>query len=96
MPPYDYRDGHPKESHSAQQIRGNKTEADFDNAAITSFASAMSNKMSQTKAQGRTGWQEIQNYRLWEMLYDCVQKGDPVDVANLAMMIHQNTQAGRG
>ena len=67
-----------------------------DNLAINAFARAMSNKMRWSREKGRKGWQTRSNEWLREILRAHVQKGDPVDVANYCMTIHQNVEAGRG
>ena len=54
------------------------------------WASA-SAKMAASRAKGRGGWQTCPVDVLWRMLREHVEKGDPVDVANLAMMIHHNS-----
>jgi hypothetical protein len=51
----------------------------------------MKGKLAAKRLQGRGGWQEpdVENGYLSRLLREHVDKGDPVDVANLAMMIHQ-------
>jgi hypothetical protein len=71
-------------------------EAHTDGVAINSFARAMHHKMALARAKGRSGWQNCSSAELWQMLREHVEKGDPVDVGNFAMMIHQNVEAGRG
>ena len=66
-----------------------------DDIAIDRFACAMSNKMQRSRGKGRSGWQACPENVLWTMLRDHVEKRDPVDVACLAMMIHQNRAAKR-
>ncbi len=39
-----------------------------------------------------SGWQKCSVEELWDMLRYHVTKGDPVDVANLAMMIYHNSR----
>lgn len=62
-----------------------------DDIAVDRFATAMKAKLAKKRAEGRGGWEgptcnaEI----LSIMLRKHVRKGDPVDVANLAMMLHQ-------
>lgn len=62
----------------------------FDNVAVYAFSVAMKEKMARSRANGRGGWQECTISDLWTMLRHHVEKGDPVDVANLAMMIWHN------
>lgn len=66
--------------------------ASRDDAAVNAFARAMTDKMARSRAKGRGGWQSCAVQDLWQMLREHVEKGDPVDVANLAMMIWHNAQ----
>ena len=63
-----------------------------DNAAVDAFAAVMKEKLAKKRADGRGGWQECSSEYLSNLLHEHVSKGDPVDVANLAMMLHQNGQ----
>ena len=67
-----------------------------DESAVDRFAAAMKAKLERKRQHGRGGWETCSNADLWRMLREHVEKGDPVDVANLAMMIHQNSEDGRG
>lgn len=63
-----------------------------DDIAAEAFAEAMKDKLSKKRAEGRGGWDDKEacsNEFLSRLLREHVEKGDPVDVANLAMMIHQ-------
>ena len=63
-----------------------------DATAVGRFAAVMKAKLAQKRAEGRGGWedkQECTSETLSAMLIACVRKGDPIDVANLAMMLHQ-------
>jgi len=51
-------------------------------------------KMALSRTKGRDGWQTCPVDLLWQMLREHVDKGDPVDVANLAMMIHHRSAGG--
>lgn len=66
--------------------------AHADDTAISGFASALSAKMAEGREKGRNGWQTCPVPDLWAMLQDHVEKGDPRDVALLAMMIWHNEQ----
>lgn len=66
-----------------------------DDEAILDFSDAMARKMAFCAAKGRSGWQECSIDELWAMLREHVEKGDPVDVGNFAMMIWNNQQATR-
>lgn len=62
-----------------------------DDAAIDRFAAAMKEKMAKSREKGRGGWADT-NVRtadaLNEMLNEHIAKGDPMDVAILAMMLY--------
>lgn len=63
-----------------------------DDIAVDRFSTAMKDKLAQKRDQGRGGWEDkddCSNAFLTRLLRDHVEKGDPVDVGNLAMMIHQ-------
>jgi hypothetical protein len=66
--------------------------AHFDNDSVEQFAAAMKAKLAKKRDEGRGGWEDKEqcsNAFLSRLLVEHVQKGDPVDVGNLAMMIHQ-------
>lgn len=63
-----------------------------DDLAVDRFALAMKAKLAQKRAEGRGGWDnpnECSVEWLSELLKRHVEKGDPTDVGNFAMMIHQ-------
>lgn len=63
-----------------------------DDLAVDRFAVAMKAKLALKRSQGRGGWQDPAQCTvafLSQLLREHVAKGDPVDVGNLAMMIHQ-------
>ncbi|MUO84803.1 Lar family restriction alleviation protein [Agrobacterium vitis] len=63
-----------------------------DDIAVDQFAAAMKHKLAQKRAEGRGGWEnkeECSNKHLSRLLRQHVEKGDPLDVMNFAMMIHQ-------
>lgn len=64
-----------------------------DDAAVDRFAIAMKSKLAKSREKGRHGWQNATAPHLGSLLYEHMYKGDPLDVANLAMMLHQNGQA---
>jgi hypothetical protein len=63
-----------------------------DDAAVDRFAAAMKTKLARKRSQGRAGWQEASAEHLSELLLSHLEKGDPVDIGNFAMMLHQNGQ----
>ncbi|WP_238881156.1 hypothetical protein [Achromobacter xylosoxidans] len=63
-----------------------------DDIAVDRFAAAMKAKLAKKRAEGRGGWDDkAQCSREWlsSLLRQHLEKGDPVDVGNLAMMLHQ-------
>ncbi|MGG7519648.1 hypothetical protein ACQ3G6_17370 [Allorhizobium undicola] len=63
-----------------------------DDIAVDRFAAAMKVKLAKKRSEGRGGWEDksqCTNEFLSRLLKEHVEKGDPVDVGNLAMMIHQ-------
>lgn len=68
----------------------NHLQAAMDDIAVDMFAAAMKEKMAASRAKGRSGWQTCRIEDLWDMLKAHVEKGDPRDVANIAMMIWHN------
>lgn len=63
-----------------------------DDIAINTFASVMKSKMAASRDKGRSGWDDKEQCTAeWisELLRGHVAKGDPVDVANFCMMLHQ-------
>ncbi|MCL4526486.1 MAG: hypothetical protein M1492_08325 [Gammaproteobacteria bacterium] len=64
-----------------------------DDIAIDAFTAAMKAKMRRSREEkGRGGWQTASAAHLTYLLVEHLAKGDPVDVANFAMMLHQNGQ----
>ena len=67
-----------------------------DDAAVDAFAAAMKEKLAASRAKGRGGWNGDEpgmQQRLSDMLRTHVEKGDPRDVANFAMFLHQRGEA---
>ncbi len=68
-----------------------------DDMAVDRFCLAMKAKLCAKRQEGRCGWEDPQSTPL-SFLEDClrdhVSKGDPVDVANFAMMIWHRLEAG--
>ena len=62
-----------------------------DDLAVDRFAAVMKSKLAKKRNDGRGGWSgpECSEETLSRMLRDHIAKGDPVDVANFAMMLHQ-------
>ena len=67
-----------------------------DDTAVDAFAEAMKAKLAEARAKGRGGWQDKDDcpqQRLSDMLRAHVEKGDPRDVANFCMFLHQRGEA---
>ncbi|UVV66554.1 hypothetical protein [Brucella anthropi] len=67
-------------------------EAHADDVAVDRFAVAMKEKLAKKRAEGRGGWEnkdECSAEYLSYLLIQHIWKGDPVDIANLAMMLQQ-------
>jgi hypothetical protein len=63
-----------------------------DEIAVDQFARAMKIKLSLARSKGREGWDDPARFPveyLAQLLVEHVDKGDPVDVANFCMMLHQ-------
>jgi len=63
-----------------------------DDLAVDRFAAAMKAKLAKKRADGRGGWDdkaECSAEFLSKLLRGHVEKGDPLDVGNFAMMLHQ-------
>ncbi|MGE4460617.1 MAG: hypothetical protein AB7D31_15335 [Stenotrophomonas sp.] len=63
-----------------------------DDAAVDAFAAALKAKLADARAKGRGGWRGDEpgmQQRLSDMLRAHVEKGDPRDVANFCMFLHQ-------
>jgi len=83
--------------HRAQEIamQGREpTEAQIeqhpDDAAVDRFAAAMKAKLAEKRAEGRGGWDDPAQCStgfLARLLREHVEKGDPLDVGNFAMML---------
>lgn len=66
--------------------------AHLDDIAVDRFAAAMKAKLAEKRAQGYHGWDDPEDCtieHLSNLLAKHVAKGDPIDVGNFAMMIHQ-------
>lgn len=67
-----------------------------DDAAVDRFAAAMKAKLASARAKGRSGWEDKAQCAQESLALDLrrhVNKGDPVDVGNFAMMLHQRGES---
>lgn len=60
-----------------------------DEIALIRFALSMRDKLTEARTRGRHGWETAPGEHLSDLLRAHVNKGDPVDVANFCMMLHQ-------
>lgn len=58
-----------------------------DDVCVDQFAAAMKIKLARKRDEGYGGWETCSTDRLAELLIDHLKKGDPIDVANFAMML---------
>lgn len=66
-----------------------------DDAAIDAFALDLKVKMARNRAKGRGGWHdnaECSADALSQMLREHIDKGDPLDVAIISMMLHHRRE----
>lgn len=65
-----------------------------DDLAVDRFAAAMKAKLAKKRTEGRGGWEgsSCNAEILSDLLRKHVEKGDPLDVGNLAMMLHQRSE----
>lgn len=66
-----------------------------DALAVDRFAAAMKAKLAEKRAEGRSGWDDEEDCSrlfLSQLLRKHVEKGDPIDVGNFAMMLHQREE----
>lgn len=67
-----------------------------DDIAVDQFAAAMKSKLAEARSKGRGGWQDKEacpQQLLSNMLLAHVDKGDPRDVANFCMFLHQRGES---
>ena len=67
-----------------------------DDLAVDAFAAAMKAKLADARAKGCGGWNGDEpgmQQRLSDMLRAHIEKGDPRDVANFCMFLHQRGEA---
>lgn len=72
------------------ELRMQSHDHNQDNAAVDLAAVAMKGKMAACRIKGRSGWNDpllCSAASLRAMLREHVEKGDPVDVLNIAMML---------
>lgn len=75
---------------------GHEPDAHPDDAAVDRFAVALKEKLAAAREKGRGGWEDksdVSSEELSAMLVAHVLKGDPRDVANFCMFLHQRGEA---
>lgn len=71
----------------------------IDNHGVADFADAMRRKLEKKRAEDRGGWHDpdqCQLDTLAVMLLDHLEKGDPVDIGNFAMMLYNRGDGADG
>lgn len=71
---------------------GDAPDPHYDDLAVDRFAAAMKAKLAKKRQDGRGGWsdpEQCSQQFLSDLLRSHIEKGDPVDVGNFAMMLHQ-------
>ncbi|WP_197523696.1 hypothetical protein [Agrobacterium vitis] len=66
-----------------------------DDIAVDRFAAAMKEKLAKKRLEGRSGWEDKDDCSqlfISQLLREHVEKGDPIDVGNFAMMLHQREE----
>lgn len=63
-------------------------EDEIDDMMVAIVTEEMSNKLAKKREEGRGGWYGCSEEFLYELLQRHVEKGDMIDVLNLAAMIH--------
>lgn len=72
--------------------RMNMSEALIDKMAVSNMSASMLHRMTEKRSKGKAGWHDKEKCsaeRLNALFHNAVLKGDPIDVANYAMMISQ-------
>lgn len=64
---------------------------EIDSRKVGEFAVAMTRKMEKKRKDGYEGWQTCNLDRILLSLFEHMQKGDMLDVANYAMMVWNNS-----
>jgi hypothetical protein len=68
-----------------------------DNRGVKNLAAAMVKKLAEKRNEGRSGWHDPDQCtvkRLKLMLHGHLKRGDMVDIANFAMMLHNRGDGG--
>lgn len=68
----------------------------YDGVCVDDFATHMKLKLDAKRQQGFANWHDkgkCTQRALSQMLHTCVAKGDPIDVANLCMMLQQRGES---
>jgi hypothetical protein len=76
-----------------------------DDIAVNLFAAEMKRKLARKREAGYSGWDQPYDENtesgctidfLWYQLREHIDKGDPVDIGNFAMMIYNRVRMGKG
>lgn len=90
----------PAASEEPREMDMDRARAEFiDDQGVADFAAAMRRKLEKKRAEGRGGWHDpdqCQLDTLAVMLLDHLEKGDPVDIGNFAMMLYNRGDGADG
>lgn len=83
-----------------ESVDMDRASAEFiDNQGVADFAEAMRRKLEKKREEGRGGWHDPDQCpldALAVMLLDHLEKGDPVDIGNFAMMLYNRGDGADG
>lgn len=75
-----------------------KAESQVLRAATEEFQKRMADRLIQQQYKGRRGWDdpEWEHEHILERLYDMLEKGNPIDIANFCMFLHIRGWTAKG
>jgi hypothetical protein len=79
------------ERNAPERLNPHRVGLHIDDFAVNQFADSMKKKLAISREKGKSGWNDPLSCKvsyLAELLISHLPKGDPVDVANFAMMLH--------
>ena len=80
---------------AANAANNTTSNSQADTSMVDYVSELMRNKLAKKRNEGRGGWYRlhvVKNEKLLEMLKNHVDKGDMVDVLNIAAMIYTRTE----
>jgi len=76
----------------AAMTKSHEDDVHSDDIHVDRFAAGMKRKLTKKREDGRGGWDDPERCTteyLAQLLIDHINKGDPIDIANFCMMIHE-------